>query len=128
MVNEATVIVADVMADNGVIHAIDKVLVPEGLENDACFASPGTIPEVATADDRFKTLVAALGAADLVDTLAGDGPFTVFAPVDDAFAALPDGLVDCLLEPANKSTLTSILKHHVVSGKVMAADVTDGLV
>ena len=65
-------------------------------------------------------------AADLVDTLSGDGPFTVFAPTDDAFEAPPEGLLDALLLPENKDALTSILTYHVLSGEVMAADVTAG--
>ena len=80
------------------------------------------IVDTAVADGRFTTLVAAVGAAELVDTLKGEGPFTVFAPTDDAFAALPAGTVDELLKPENKQKLTDILLYHVVSGKVMAAD------
>jgi uncharacterized surface protein with fasciclin (FAS1) repeats len=72
-------------------------------------------------DDRFETLVAALTAADLVDTLQGEGPFTVFAPTDEAFEALPDGILDALLE--DKDALTEVLLYHVVPGKVLAADV-----
>ena len=70
-------------------------------------------------------MVAAVTAADLVETLSGTGPFTVFAPTDDAFAALPAGVLDALLLPENKAVLAQILTYHVVSGKVMAADVTD---
>jgi uncharacterized surface protein with fasciclin (FAS1) repeats len=72
---------------------------------------------------QFKTLAAALNAADLVDTLKGQGPFTVFAPTDDAFAKLPPGTVENLLKPENKDQLVAILTYHVVPGKVMAADV-----
>ena len=81
------------------------------------------IVDTAVADGRFTTLAAALGAADLVDTLKGEGPFTVFAPTDDAFAKLPEGTVESLLLPENLEQLKSILLYHVVSGKVMAADV-----
>ena len=81
------------------------------------------IVDTAVADGRFTTLAAALGAADLVDTLKGEGPFTVFAPTDDAFAKLPEGTVASLLLPENLEQLKSILLYHVVSGKVMAADV-----
>ncbi len=88
--------------------------------------APGTIVDVASANSDFETLVAAVTAADLVETLAGEGPYTVFAPTDDAFDALPEGLLDALLLPENKDALTSILTYHVVSGKVMAADVTAG--
>ena len=73
----------------------------------------------------FKTLAAALKAAGLVDTLKGEGPFTVFAPTDEAFAKLPAGTVDTLLKPENKAKLTSILTYHVVPGTVMAADVDE---
>ena len=72
---------------------------------------------------KFKTLVAAVKAADLVDTLKGSGPFTVFAPTDEAFAKLPKGTVEELLKPENKDKLKAILTYHVVSGKVMATDV-----
>ncbi len=88
--------------------------------------SIGTIVDVAVAAGDFKTLVAAVTAADLVATLNGPGPFTVFAPTDKAFAALPAGVLDALLLPKNKATLAKILTYHVVSGKVMAADVKDG--
>ena len=85
----------------------------------------GTIVDVAVAAGNFSTLVAAVTAADLVETLSGEGPFTVFAPTDEAFAALPAGVLDALLLPENKAVLAQILTYHVVSGKVMAADVTD---
>jgi len=87
---------------------------------------PGTIVDVAVANGSFETLVAAVTAADLVDTLSSEGPFTVFAPTDDAFAALPEGLVDCLLLEENVDTLTAILTYHVVSGEVLSTDLTDG--
>jgi uncharacterized surface protein with fasciclin (FAS1) repeats len=86
----------------------------------------GTIVDVASADATFSTLVAAVSAAGLVETLSGTGPFTVFAPTNDAFAALPAGVLDALLLPENKALLAQILTYHVVSGMVMAADVTDG--
>jgi len=89
-------------------------------------ASVGTIVDVASGAGNFSTLVAAVTAADLAATLSGEGPFTVFAPTDDAFAALPAGVLDALLLPENKALLAQILTYHVVSGKVMAADVTDG--
>ena len=78
------------------------------------------IVETAVAAGSFKTLAAALGAADLVEALKGEGPFTVFAPTDEAFAKLPKGTVEELLKPENKGKLTDILTYHVVSGKVMA--------
>lgn len=91
-------------------------------------AEPGTIVEVATSNGSFKTLVAALDAAGLAETLSGEGPFTVFAPSDSAFAALPEGVLEKLLLPENKDTLVKILSYHVLGQKVMAADVTDGAV
>lgn len=78
------------------------------------------IVDTAVANGSFKTLAAALGAAGLVDTLKGDGPFTVFAPTDEAFAKLPKGTVESLLKPENKDKLIDILTYHVVAGKVMA--------
>jgi uncharacterized surface protein with fasciclin (FAS1) repeats len=88
--------------------------------------SVGTIVDVAVGAGNFSTLVAAVTAADLVETLSGTGPFTVFAPTDEAFAALPAGVLDALLLPENKAVLAQILTYHVVPGTVMAADVTDG--
>ena len=87
------------------------------------FAADKDIVETAVAAGQFKTLAAALGAAGLVNTLKGPGPFTVFAPTDAAFAKLPEGTVATLLKPENKAALTAILTYHVVAGKVMAADV-----
>ncbi|WP_372742755.1 fasciclin domain-containing protein, partial [Neptunomonas sp.] len=81
------------------------------------------IVDVAAENGSFNTLVAALEAAELVETLKGEGPFTVFAPTDEAFANLPDGTLDMLLMPENKDQLVSVLTYHVVSGKVNAADV-----
>jgi len=86
-------------------------------------AKADDIVDVAAAAPNFKTLVAAVKAAGLVDTLKGDGPFTVFAPTDAAFAKLPKGTVESLLKPENKAKLVAILTYHVVKGKVMAADV-----
>lgn len=84
---------------------------------------PKDIVDTAVADGRFTTLVAAVTAAGLVDTLKGEGPFTVFAPTDNAFAKLPAGTVESLLKPENLEQLKSILLYHVVDGKVMAGDV-----
>ena len=81
------------------------------------------IVDTAVGAGSFKTLVAAVEAAGLVETLKGEGPFTVFAPTDDAFAALPAGTVEDLLKPENKEKLTQILTYHVVPGKVMSKDV-----
>ncbi len=85
------------------------------------------IVETAVANGSFSTLVAAVTAAELVETLSGTGPFTVFAPTDEAFAALPAGTVDALVQPENKSKLTDILTYHVVAGKVMSGDLSDGM-
>ncbi|MHC4289416.1 MAG: fasciclin domain-containing protein [Planctomycetota bacterium] len=86
------------------------------------FSHSKDIVDTAVDDDDFNTLVAAIQAAGLVETLKGEGPFTVFAPTDEAFAKLPEGTLDSLLKPANKQKLASILTYHVVLGKVMAAD------
>lgn len=83
------------------------------------------IVEIASGNTDFETLTQAVVAADLAGALSGPGPFTVFAPTDDAFARLPSGTLDTLLQPANKAQLANILQYHVVSGKVMAADVVD---
>lgn len=83
----------------------------------------GDIVDVAVANGQFTTLAAALEAADLVGTLQGDGPFTVFAPTDAAFAALPEGTVESLLQPENREQLIAILTYHVVPGRVTSADV-----
>ena len=91
--------------------------------NAGCGTCDKTVVEVAQKTEGFKTLVAAVTAADLAKVLSGDGPFTVFAPSDDAFAKLPKGTLEDLLKPENKDKLISILKYHVVSGKVMAKDV-----
>jgi len=85
------------------------------------------IVDTAVAAGDFTTLVAAVQAAGLVDTLKGEGPFTVFAPTDAAFAALPEGTVDTLLKPENKDQLVSILTYHVVPGAVMSSDLTEGM-
>ncbi|MEM6902076.1 MAG: fasciclin domain-containing protein [Pseudomonadota bacterium] len=86
-------------------------------------AKAADIVDVAASNESFTTLVAAVKAAGLVDTLKGEGPFTVFAPTNEAFAALPEGTVESLLKPENKDQLIAVLTYHVVPGKVMAADV-----
>ena len=121
-VNDAKVIVTDIQTSNGIIHVLDAVIMPAMGETTT--EENNTIVDIAVADGRFNTLVAALEAAELVETLNGEGPFTVFAPTDEAFAALPAGTLDSLLLPENKQQLTDILLYHVVSGKVMAADVS----
>lgn len=84
----------------------------------------GDIVDTAAASDQFSTLVAAVKAAGLVETLKGEGPFTVFAPTNDAFAALPAGTVENLLKPENKDQLVAVLTYHVIPGKVMSADIS----
>ena len=86
-------------------------------------AKANDIVDVAASKDQFSTLVAAIQAAGLVDTLKSDGPFTVFAPTNDAFAALPEGTVENLLKPENKKQLIAVLTYHVVPGKVMSGDI-----
>ena len=88
--------------------------------------SAASIAEIASNDDRFSTLAAAVGAAGLVDTLAGPGPFTVYAPVNDAFAALPEGTVETLLMPENKDQLTNVLLYHVDDRQLNAGDFPAG--
>ena len=90
-------------------------------------AQDADIVDTAVAAGSFGTLVAAVQAAGLVDTLKGEGPFTVFAPTDEAFAALPKGTVDTLLQPENKDQLVAVLTYHVVPGKVMSTDLSDGM-
>ena len=94
----------------------------EKMHSDMTTALPDIV-DTAMAAGSFNTLVAAVQAAGLVDTLKSEGPYTVFAPTDEAFANLPEGTIESLLEAANKDQLTSILTYHVVSGKVMSADI-----
>ena len=106
-INDASVTQADILTLNGIIHAIDTVLLPPD------------IVDAIVSDSRFKVLVTALNAADLVTPLKGNGPFTVFAPSDAAFAKLPPGTIEELLKPENKPTLINILTYHVVSGRAL---------
>lgn len=106
----AVVAQADVRASNGVVHVIDRVLIP----------STKNIVETAVGAGQFTTLAKALGAAGLVETLSGPGPFTVFAPTDAAFAKLDPKVLASLLEPANKAKLIEILTYHVVPGRLAA--------
>lgn len=157
MVNDANIIMADIETSNGVIHVIDAVILPPSLlaaaeeEVVAAEATPAPAEEAApeatpapaeeageaaapTADivdtavaaGSFNTLVAAVQAAGLVEALKGDGPFTVFAPTDDAFAKIPQETIDGLLADPT-GDLTQILLYHVIAGKVMASDLSDGL-
>lgn len=114
MINNAKVVTTDIKCSNGVIHVIDSVILPP---------EKADIVDTAVGAGSFKTLVAAAKAAGLVETLKGEGPFTVFAPTDEAFAKIPAGTIQELLKPENKEKLAAILTYHVVSGKVMAADV-----
>jgi transforming growth factor-beta-induced protein len=116
-VNGATVVSADIEATNGVIHIIDAVLVP-----------PVDIVEKAILTEETQTLVAAVVAGELVATLQGAGPFTVFAPVNSAFTALGTDRLDVLLDPANIALLQKVLTYHVIAGDIRAADLTDGAV
>ncbi len=105
---------------------ISRLLAGTALAAVASVASAADIVDTAVSAGQFKTLVTALKAADLVDTLKGEGPFTVFAPTDAAFAKLPTASLDALLK--DKEKLSAVLTYHVVSGKVMAADVKPGSV
>merc|ERR1712109_42228 len=109
---------ADNLASNGVAHIIDGVLLPPaGLSSD----KPNIVELAQSVDDLF-TLVAAVVAGDLVETLSSPGPFTVFAPTNEAFAALPAGTLDTLLKPENKGQLVDILTYHVLPAKVLSTD------
>ncbi len=121
-INKSKVTAVDVKASNGVIHVIDTVLMPP-VES-----ATNTLVDVASANGSFKTLTAALKAAGLVDTLKGNGPFTVFAPTDAAFAKLPKGTVETLLKPENKAQLVKILTYHVVPGEVLSTTLKSGKV
>jgi len=107
----------DIIAENGIIHLIDMVLMPMGDDG----VGDPDIVEIAASDDRFSTLVTALGVAGLVETLQGEGPFTVFAPTDDAFAKLPAGTLGALLH--DPSALRAVLLYHVVPGDLASGDV-----
>jgi uncharacterized surface protein with fasciclin (FAS1) repeats len=102
---------------------IHEGVTPQPIHQPVVAAAPKDIVDTAVGAGTFKTLAAALGAADLVSTLKGPGPFTVFAPTDEAFAKLPAGIVETLLKPENKEKLKEILLLHVVPGTVYAADV-----
>ena len=116
MVNDANVTIADVVTSNGLIHVIDKVLMPSDTPND--------IPRTAQCTGLHNSLVAGVIQAELLETLQGPGPFTVFAPTDQAFA---DAGIDlaALDTPEGKAVLSDILLYHVVAGEVPAANVTE---
>jgi uncharacterized surface protein with fasciclin (FAS1) repeats len=111
MIDDAQVLIADIQVSNGVIHVIDRVILPESRD----------IVDIAAEDGRFETLVAAVQAAGLENALRGEGPLTVFAPTDEAFNALPEGTVEALL--GDIPQLTDILLYHVTEGRVMASDI-----
>ncbi len=113
MLDQANVIKTDIACTNGVIHVIDAVLIPADKD----------VVDTAVKAGSFTVLAKALEAAGLIDTLKGKGPFTVFAPTDEAFAKLPAGTLESLLKPENKSTLVKILTYHVVPGRVYADQV-----
>jgi uncharacterized surface protein with fasciclin (FAS1) repeats len=119
MINGATVVVADILADNGVVHVIDAVLLPPAPEPTT------TVVDVIVNSDVHNTLEAAVVAAGLVETLSGTGPFTVFAPTDNAFAALPAGTIETLLADPT-GALTQILLYHVVGAQALSTDLTNG--
>ena len=117
-INDAQVTVVDIPADNGVVHVIDAVLLPPP-------AASNTVVDIIVNSADHNTLEAAVIAADLAGTLSGDGPFTVFAPTDAAFDALPDGTVEALLDDP-MGDLTQILLYHVIGAEVLSTDLTDG--
>ncbi|MFT5121960.1 MAG: transforming growth factor-beta-induced protein [Kiritimatiellia bacterium] len=114
-VNDAVLQTSDIVCANGTIHVIDSVLIPAAK-------APATIVETAASLGSFKTLLAAAEAAGLMEVLSGKGPFTVFAPTDEAFAKVPEKVLADLLKPANKEKLVNLLTYHVVSGEIRAGD------
>jgi uncharacterized surface protein with fasciclin (FAS1) repeats len=133
-IDGARVTTADVDASNGVVHIIDQVLLPPAADSmaETFEAAPSIPPQLpiailVAANPHLTTLLGALGTANLLETLASNkGPFTVFAPTNEAFAKLPAATLKSLLEPQNVGKLTSILTYHVVSGNVHAKDLRDG--
>ncbi|MFT5288255.1 MAG: transforming growth factor-beta-induced protein [Planctomycetota bacterium] len=113
MIDGARIVATDIKCSNGVIHVLDAVILP----------ADKNIVETASGAGTFATLLAAAKAAGLAEVLAGEGPFTVFAPTDAAFAALPEGTVANLLKPESKEALVNILLHHVVAGRVYSEQV-----
>ena len=121
-IDGAMVTVANLTADNGVVHVINAVLLPEAEAE----VESNTVVDIIVGSEDHTTLAAAVGAAGLVETLSGDGPFTIFAPTDAAFALLPEGLVATLLEDPS-GQLTTILTHHVFAGSALSTDLYDGM-
>jgi uncharacterized surface protein with fasciclin (FAS1) repeats len=130
-VNDATIATADLAVANGVIHVIDRVLLPPAeeatatLEEEATATEPANLVETAAASGQFPTLVAAIKTTGLGETLTGEGPFTFFAPSEEAFAALPAGALDALL--ADPQALANILKYHVIAGAVRSTEFANGM-
>jgi uncharacterized surface protein with fasciclin (FAS1) repeats len=120
-IGDAQIVITDIPTSNGIIHVIDAVLLPPADEAAAALPS---IAAIASGDDRFETLTTALTEAGLVDTLNGEGSFTVFAPTDEAFAALPAGLLDTLLADP-QGQLTDILLYHVAGSTLEAGQVVE---
>lgn len=125
-INSSKVTAADVEATNGVIHIIDTVLVPSTFKLDAA-SLPKTVVDIALSSSDFSMLVSLLQKADLVGALQGDGPFTVFAPTNAAFEKLLSELGISASDLMNQPDLAKVLLYHVVSGKVMSGDLSDGL-
>lgn len=123
--SSANVTTPDIMAKNGVVHEIDAVLLPGNFIAPDC--GSGSIADTAVGNADLSTLVEALAAADLVATFNGTDVFTVFAPTNDAFAAVPNETLSCLLEPKNVDALKQVLTYHVVAAYDLASDITDGL-
>jgi uncharacterized surface protein with fasciclin (FAS1) repeats len=122
--SKAGVVQADIMATNGVVHEVNAVLLPKDFAAPEC--GTGTITATAAGNADLKTLVAALGAANLTDTFDGSTVYTVFAPTNAAFTALGD-TVDCLLKPENVDALTTVLTYHVVAGYDLSSAIKNGL-
>ena len=127
MINDSKVTAADVMATNGVIHVIDTVLVPASFKLEAEEEMPATVVDIALSSNDFSMLVSLLQKADLVGALQGEGPFTVFAPTNAAFEKLLSALGITASDLMNQPELAEVLLYHVVPGKVMSTDLTDGL-
>ena len=132
-INKSNVITADIIATNGVVHVIDTVLVPADFKlvqepaKETAKEMPKTVVDIALANEDFSILVAALQKADLVGALQGEGPFTVFAPTNAAFEDLLKALNISANDLLNQPELAKVLLYHVVSGKVMSTDLTNGL-
>ncbi len=126
-INSSMVTTADVAAENGVIHIIDSVLVPSGFKLQSAPAVPGTVVDIALSSKDFSMLVSLLQKANLVDALKGDGPFTVFAPTNQAFEKLLNQLNISASDLMNQPDLAKVLLYHVVPGSVKSTDLSNGL-